>query len=292
MPRYLSYDGAELSYREAGPADAPALVCLPGGPGADVRYLGTLGGLDAFLRLVLVDQRATGGSPVPDDRAACAFTAQARDLEALRGHLGAERLDLLAHSAGCLTALEYAAAHPDRVRRLILVTPAGRFAREADEDEVAAIKASRADEPWYADARAAEAELAGPDAERLTPEQRGAVLLRTVPFAWGTWNESARALYLQPLTNAPDWYRDAFYAAAPEPDQVPARLARLAASGARPLVVAGGLDGLIGTAPARLVADLLPGSRLEVFEKAGHRLFAEEPERFAALVRDFLQGGD
>ncbi|MEZ0069806.1 pimeloyl-ACP methyl ester carboxylesterase [Streptacidiphilus sp. MAP12-20] len=276
---FTSDDGAELGYAVRG-SGAP-IVCLPGGPGADVRYLGGLGGLDAHRTLILPDQRATGRSPVPEDRTRCAYTAQARDVEALRRHLGVDQLDLLGHSAAALTAQEYAAAFPGRARRLVIVTPVGRVSREPDAAELAEIKLGFAAEPWYESARAAEAELAagGVAADRIDE-----LMFRTVPFVWGRWTKSAAALYAQPMDNAPDWYRAAFYAGGPAPEQNAGRLDRLAASGARPLVLAGGRDGIVGTAPARRVAELHPGSRLVVFAEAGHRLWHEEPERFVAEV--------
>ena len=283
MPIFRSYDQAALSFRTAGQGEP--LVCLPGGPGADVRYLGDLAGLHRHRTLILADQRAAGRSETPQDRSRCAFTAQARDLEELRLHLGLERFDLLAHSAATLTAQEYAAAHPGRVRGMVLVTPVGRAAREVDGQEVAGIRAGRSAEPWYADAVAAAAEL---DLGGQTPEVRAALVRRTVPFAWGRWTEAAAAEYRRPLADGPDWLREAFYSGAPDPAEAPARLSRLAASQARPLVLAGGQDGLVGTAPARLVADLHPGSRLRLLEDSGHRLWHEEPHRFTELVVDFL----
>jgi proline iminopeptidase len=45
------------------------------------------------------------------------------DIDALRQTLGYERVDVLGHSFGALIALEYAAAHPDRLRTLILMNP-------------------------------------------------------------------------------------------------------------------------------------------------------------------------
>ncbi|MEY9876985.1 pimeloyl-ACP methyl ester carboxylesterase [Streptacidiphilus sp. MAP12-33] len=282
--RYTADDGAELGYLRRGSGEP--LVCLPGGPGADVRYLGGLGGLDEHRSLVLVDQRATGRSPVPEDRSRCRYTAQAHDLEALRRHLGLERLDLLAHSAACLTAQEYTAAHPGRVRRLILVTPVGVLAREADEAEVAEIRSRHVDEPWYPAAVAAQEELA---AGGVDPERVGELTLRTVPFVWGRWREEYLALYREPMRGAPDWYRDVFYSGAPAPDERDARLARLAACGARPLVLAGGGDGIIGTAPARQAAELHPGSRLVVLPDAGHRLWHEEPKAFTGEVLAHLR---
>lgn len=138
MPHFRSYDGTRLWFERKG-YGAP-LVCLAGGPGADVRSLGDLGGLAAHRTLILLDCRAAGRSEVPKDRDSCAFTEQARDVEELRQHLGLGRIDLLAHSAGTLTAQEHAARY--NVCRLVLVNPAGRVAREPDEAETEAIRSA------------------------------------------------------------------------------------------------------------------------------------------------------
>ena len=137
MPYFDSHDAIKLWYDTKG--DGAPLICLAGGPGADVRDLGDLGGLATHRTLILLDARAAGRSDVPDDRASCSYTEQARDVEQLRRHLRLPRIDVLAHSAGTLTAQEYAARY-GAVGRLVLVTPAGRVAREPDEAEVATIR--------------------------------------------------------------------------------------------------------------------------------------------------------
>jgi pimeloyl-ACP methyl ester carboxylesterase len=43
MRHFRSWDGTELAYRTVG--SGPPLVCIPGGPGQAVEYLGELGGL-------------------------------------------------------------------------------------------------------------------------------------------------------------------------------------------------------------------------------------------------------
>ncbi|MBB4679333.1 alpha/beta fold hydrolase [Crossiella cryophila] len=139
MPHFESYDGLRLSYTTLG--DGPPLICLSGGPGAEATSLGDLGGLAEHHTLIRLDARAGGDSEIPQDQASCAFPAQVKDIEALRAHLGMTRIDLLAHSAGTLTAQAYAAAEPRRVRRLVLIAPAGRGAREPDAAEVARIQA-------------------------------------------------------------------------------------------------------------------------------------------------------
>jgi pimeloyl-ACP methyl ester carboxylesterase len=157
VPYFTSYDGTKLWYETRG--EGAPLVCLPGGPGVDGRALGDLGGLTGHRTLVILDARAAGRSEIPADQASCAFSEQAHDVESLRRHLGLARPDLLAHSASTLTAQAYAARY-GAVGRLVLVTPAGRVAREPDEAEVAAIKAAgaatavpaddySAPPPWY-----------------------------------------------------------------------------------------------------------------------------------------------
>ncbi|MEU4619956.1 alpha/beta hydrolase [Actinoplanes sp. NPDC023801] len=261
MPYYSAADGLRLHFEVAG--DGPPLVVLPGGPGMDVRYLGDLGGLPSTRRLVLADARAGGRSQVPEDRTTVSFVTQAGDLERLREHLGLDRLDILAHSAGSLTAQEYAVRHPHRVRRLILVTPIGRAGRDIDRAEVAAIRATRAGEPWYPQAAAA----TGPFAAA-----------RMIPFHWHRWTPERRREYVPGHANPLPWFRDAFYAGTATPGPVLAPV----------LVLAGASDGMIGTAPARVVAAAHPYARLEMMSESGHRPWVEQPELFGKLVEDFL----
>ena len=106
------------AYTTAG--DGPLLVCHPGGPGRNPQYLRDLGGLAATRTLLYVHPRAV---PMPD---------LADDLEDLRRHLGVERFDLLAHSAGAVVAQVFARRYP--VGRLVLVTPSGLLQGVSGED--------------------------------------------------------------------------------------------------------------------------------------------------------------
>ncbi|WP_240677753.1 alpha/beta fold hydrolase [Actinacidiphila soli] len=63
-------------------------------------------------QLVMLDARAVGRLAVPEDRGTVSFVEQAKDVEALREHLGLDRFDVLAHSVGCLTAQEYLGGVP------------------------------------------------------------------------------------------------------------------------------------------------------------------------------------
>ncbi|HLS47931.1 MAG TPA: alpha/beta fold hydrolase [Gemmatimonadales bacterium] len=122
--------GIQLFERRVG--TGPAVVVLHGGPGASHEYL--LPGFDALAEgrtLIYYDQRGGGQSPVERD-VPVGWMEQVADLEALRDCWGLERLTIAGYSWGGLLALLYAVEHPDRVERLLLVSPAPAW-REARE---------------------------------------------------------------------------------------------------------------------------------------------------------------
>ncbi len=275
MAIFTSYDGTKLWYDVMGDIQSAGqvpLVMVGGGPGMDVRYLGDLGGVGEGRTVIRLDGRAAGRSEVPVDRASCSFGEQARDVDELRRHLGLESFDLVGHSAGTLVVQRYAADFGDRVRKLVLVAPPGRAAREPDEAEVAAIRASRSAEPWYADAAAAD------ELSRQNGSPTAELMDRIVPFFWGRWDEQTQLVDAERFEAPPVWLRAVFYTGATEPRPVSMPV----------LVVAGGLDGMIGTWPARLAAECHPHARLEVLATCGHWPWVEEPERFRSLVAGFL----
>src|SRR5215831_14343120 len=121
MRRFASYDGTELGYRVLG--DGPPLVCLPGGPGRAAEYLGDLGGLGRSRRLILLDPRGVGLSADPADPETFRVDRLVNDVDSLRAHLGLDQMDLLGHSAGGVLATLYAAACPQHLSALLLITP-------------------------------------------------------------------------------------------------------------------------------------------------------------------------
>lgn len=164
----------------ATPAADP-LIVLAGGPGQGASAYGRLVGLafDNTRRtrdIILFDQRGTGRSaPLTCDMSAIALTTDSAaitdatracaavlttdprlftlsiaidDLDALRGALGLDRLNLWGGSYGTRTAQQYARRYPDRVRSLVLdgaVAPAARLFLTAPRDAEAALGALEAD---------------------------------------------------------------------------------------------------------------------------------------------------
>ena len=279
MSSFASYDGTRLAYTQVG--TGPLLLCLAGGPGRASAYLEDLGGLSEVRTLVLLDTRATGRSEVPPDPSSLRFDRLAHDVEALREHLGLETADVLAHSAGAIVAQAWAATRPNRVGALVLVTPSDRL-QGGDRADVAAVRASRADEPWYADAAQAQDALA--DAPRA---QQQSLVRATRPFFYGRWDERTQE-HAASADRQSSRRAELGFAAGAEQVDVAAVLAGLRALSSPVLVVGGQRDALTGVASVARVAASFPHSSTVVLPRAGHFPWVDEPEAFRAAVAPFL----
>jgi pimeloyl-ACP methyl ester carboxylesterase len=240
----------------------------------DGSELHDLGGLDRTRTLLLVDPRGTGGSPEAERYALGDYVG---DLEELRVAEGLESFDLLGFSHGAVVAAAYAVAHPDRVRRLLLVVGLAALTPELEAEASRAV-AAREGEPWYAAAaEALRREAAG---EYETPEECAAMWNDMAPLYFARWEERYR-----PLVEVGSF--------SPEPlrqfngsglDLRP-ELGRIAAE---TLVLTGREDFVCGPAAAQVLADGIAGAELVVLEDAGHMVHLERPAEFSAAVEAFL----
>jgi pimeloyl-ACP methyl ester carboxylesterase len=278
MPTFAAYDGTLLAYHETG--EGPPLICLPGGPMQDSAYFGDLGGLSAHRRLIRLDLRGTGGSAAPRDPASCRCDRITEDVEALREHLGLERPDLLAHSAGANIAVRYAAARPERAGRLVLVTPSVMAVgiMIAGEDRRAAARL-RQGEPWFGPAYAA--------LEAITSGRGGEDDWTAItPFGYGRWDDTARAHDAASARQRDDAAAAAFAAdGAFDPE---ATRAALADFDHPVLLLTGEAD--ISAPPAAMTAyaALLPAARLVRLPGTAHFPWLDAPAEFTAAVARFL----
>jgi pimeloyl-ACP methyl ester carboxylesterase len=276
VPHYLSYDRAELAYREQG-AGLPLLV-VPGGPARDAAYLGDLGGLASLLqrKLVVPDLRGTGESQPGTDADSHRADRIAADVATLVDHLRMAPVDVLAHSAGANVAMLLAERRPDLVSRLVLVTPGAHLLGIGPEDdEWDAALARRSDEPWYGEVRAAL------DAEEPTPEQE----LASQALLYARWDATARAHATSdgPQRNreATRWFHEGAYDAARSREA-------LSASRIPVRILLGELDPWPNARGGEELAGIFPDARVTVLPGAGHFPWLDDPGRFALAVRDSL----
>lgn len=122
-----------MSRRIAGPAgklvvddggDGPAVVFLHSLAGNSGQWAAQLQHVRATRRGVAIDLRGHGRSAPPQGRE-YGIGIQASDVAAAADALELDRFALVGHSFGAGVALEYAAAHPDRVTHLLVADPIG-----------------------------------------------------------------------------------------------------------------------------------------------------------------------
>lgn len=279
MPTFPAHDGTDLAYHVWG--EGAPVVCLPGGPMQDSAYLGELGGLSAYRQLIMLDPRGTGQSVVPEDASSYRCDRLVDDVEALREHLGLDRLDLLAHSAGANLAALYVARHPERVRKLALIAPSTVAVGMAASGQTRLETARRReDAPWFAAAYAAlEAIVAG----EATADRRNAI----DPFFYGRWDAAAQAHQAAQHGRRNEHAAAIFSAeSAFDPD---ATRSALAAFDAPVLLLAGEVD--LNTPPS-LAADLACLFQHATFvlqPGAGHFPWLDDAGRFVATTAAFLE---
>lgn len=279
MERFESHDGTVLACRVTG--SGPVLVCLPGGPGQASDYLGDLGGLSSRRTLVLLENRGVWPSATPADLTTLRVDRLVEDVEALRRHLNMERLDLLGHSAGGGVAMLYAAAHADRLDRLVLANPSLRVLGLPSDTEAGRIAAERSQETWYREALPAY--KAWNDAE--TYDEAWTYWLPSAPLSYGRWTAAARAHAARARGEFFPIPREGFYASFEPDPQVVERLATFRA----PVLIVGGEHDLWPTRFALdALAALFPSAELSVQAGAGHFPWIDDAGTFAQRVGAFL----
>jgi len=268
-------DGTLLAVHLTGAGEP--LLCLPGGPMLDSAYLGDLGGLAAHRALARLDLRGTGASAVPADPSSYRCDRQVTDVEAVRRHLGLDRVDVLAHSAGANLAYRYAERHPDRVGRLLLVTPSTRgVGIEIGDEDRTAMARRRAGEPWYAESAAA--------LERVQAGSEDQADWQAVSaFMYGRWDDETRA-YEAWMDGFRDQELAMAYGADGAYDPVATRAA-LATLDVPVLVLAGAVDAGNPTSAMAEVAALFPRGELVVQDGAGHFPWVDDPQGFITPIR-------
>ena len=248
----------ELSYERSG--SGPPLLLIMGLSGTLLHWGEPL--MEALRRdfdVIVYDHRGVGES----SRVEAPFTIAdlAEDATALLAALELESVHVMGISMGGMIAQELALAHPERVRTLTLGCTycGGPGSTLPTQPELAAAVMSGDRE------RALRAMWEANVSEGFTQDSEAFARFRAI----GLERAVALAVTMEQL-------------AAIAAHDTSARLGEL---NMPTLVVHGTADRILPVENGRLVAELIPGSRLEIWPEIGHLFFWELPERSAELVR-------
>jgi pimeloyl-ACP methyl ester carboxylesterase len=286
--RWITVNGSPLNVIELG--EGPPLLFVHGLSGSWPNWLEQLpvfaGGADGIAgatpaaptgghRVIALDLPGFGRSPMPPEQITISYYA--RTIDALLEELGVSAAAVVGNSMGGFTAAELAINFPQRVERLVLVSPAG-ISTYNDPRGTRALPRLRHMEHLvgaYAAWVAAHAE---------TVARRPGLRNATFGFVARHPRELPAALVAEQIRGAgkPGFLQG--LQANLEYDFRP-RLPEIACP---TLIVWGERDRVITVRDAERYSELIPGSRKVIFADTGHVAMLERPAEFNALLEEFL----
>lgn len=257
----IPFRGYETWFRDVGPEGDVPLLCLHGGPGSTHHYFEPLE--DLRRRVVFYDQIGCGSSDRPDHPDLWTLELFLAEVQTVRDALGLDRIHLLGTSWGSMLAMEYVLSKRMGVVSLILNSPPTAAKTWAAE-------AARLRAPLGEDEKLATEEFWRRHICRLDPApecverghaEKGTQVYETL---WGDseWNPDGRLR---------DW-------------DVRPRLVEIDL----PTLITSGRYDECTPALADEANRGIRGSEWVLFEESSHTAFVEEPERFRAVLSDFL----
>jgi proline iminopeptidase len=286
---YAEINGADLYYEVHGPDDAPAILSLHGGPGISDHQKGkeAFEALTDSYRLVAYDHRGCGQSSLT---APYSNEQYARDCRGLIDHLGLEEYVLIGGSYGGFITQEFATRFGDDegFRGFVLRDTAASHAYEDNSVENAreswdAMKARNFDLP---DITWAEF-MTVMDGNVESDEEFERIWLGMLPLYAPNLDEFDVEAAKESTAERDfhhETHNEMFTNAYPNMDYTD-DLPDVSVPG---LVTVGRHDWITPPAASVEIADLLPDSRLVIFEESGHSPNLDQQEQYLPRVREFF----
>ncbi|HEX8855500.1 MAG TPA: alpha/beta fold hydrolase [Thermoleophilaceae bacterium] len=272
----LDLHGHTVTYSTAG-TRGPVLLLIHGITSSNRTWDEVIPLLARDHRVVAPDLLGHGQSAKPrGDYSLGAYATGVRDVMTAIGH---RRFTVLGHSLGGGVAMQLAYQFPDRMERLVLVSSGGlgrdvHFLLRAaslpgSEWVLPLLSAGFLRDAGTAVGRALAAVglKLGPDLEEMA---RGFASLA---------DHEARAAFVHTVRSVID----------PTGQRVDARDRLYLSQEVPSLIVWGDRDPIIPARHGEEAHELMPGSRFELFEGAGHFPYRDEPNRFAELLAEFIR---
>jgi pimeloyl-ACP methyl ester carboxylesterase len=255
----------------------PALLLIHGIGDSSETWRALIPRLAEHYTVIAPDLLGHGRSDKP--RADYSVAAYANAMRDLISVLGVDRVTVIGHSLGGGVAMQFAYQYPERCERMVLVSSGGvcpevnpllRLAAAPNSDLVLRLMhmaaARKITHLAFELLRMLDADVSI-DAVDL---MRG---FDTLP------DLTSRRAFLRALRSVVDWRGQAI-----------TMLDRCYLTQGMPtLLVWGTRDGVIPPSHAHIAHAAMPGSKLELFEGAGHFPFRQEPERFLTVLTQFLR---
>lgn len=272
---FFDVDGAGFVPEGDKMVERPVLFLLHGGPGGDhAPFKTSSAALRDVAQLVYVDHRGSGRS-ASGDPAGYTLDNNIDDLDALRAHLGLERISLLGSSYGGMLAQGYALRYPQRLANLVLVctAPSFRFIEDAERyvaergtpDQVRVCQRL-----W--DARFENLEQLREFYEVMGPMY--STTHRPEEFE-ASWKRGIRSVV--PLNQGFGGFLRTF--------DFTDRLHEIRCP---TLVIGAAHDWICAPRHSRIIAERIPRAHLKIFANSGHSLASDENAAYLQAVRGFL----
>jgi pimeloyl-ACP methyl ester carboxylesterase len=272
--RHRSVNGHDLAYRMEGQGQAVLLIHGIGASSAT--WAEVMRHLVRRYCVVAPDLLGHGESEKPaGDYSLGAHASFIRDL--LHG-LAIERVTAVGHSFGGGVVMQLAYQHPEVCGRIALVASGGLGREVHAVLRLLSVPGAELVLPLIAPSFV----RAGGDALLTWMRDQG-IRAPRIHEGWQAYSALAdpdtRRAFVRELRSVVEFggqvvsAKDRLYAAAGHPT----------------MIVWGDRDAMIPVSHGRAAHDLIPGSRLEIFEGAGHFPHAEYPDRFAEVLSEFIE---
>ena len=270
----LVMHGHRVRYLQAG--TGPAVVLIHGITSTADTWAPAMAGLCREYTVIAPDLLGHGASAKPrGDYSLGAYASGVRDLLAALGH---DRVTVVGHSLGGGVAMQYAYQFPERTERLALVSSGGLGREVSMLLRAAALPGAELVLPFLVPGwlgRAVDGVGWAGSRLGLRPSQDVAEMLR----GFLSLNDAdARGAFLHTLRAVID----------PGGQRVNGHDRLYLAANLPTLLVWGERDPIIPVAHGHEAHAMMPGSTLELFERAGHFPHLDDPVRFIGVMSDFL----
>lgn len=121
---YIDISGGKVWYRIVGTGDKTPLLLLHGGPGFPSYYLNPMAELGRDRPVIFLDQLGCGRSAMEMDTTLMTVENFVEQVEQVRASLGLEEFYLYGHSWGTMLGIDYYLKYPNRIKGMIMASPA------------------------------------------------------------------------------------------------------------------------------------------------------------------------